>query len=1073
MSEVRRSSRIRTKSNENASATEAGSKDEQRLNGSDGESDSENESESEGDVQDDEDYEEPSKKRRAGSNSKGAPRQKRAKSAGMSRPSTTSKQEQENYLETIKDFQPTELFEILSTSEDVSIDELLRNWLESYSTDRDVFLQDFINLLLCCCGAIARLEAHDVHSNESSNETVGELQLLFQKQKVHEFHLLISKNSKKKTKYPHLYANFVEFMSRLMDIANDLQLLYVESDQDESEISTGPLVLDLLTWLSPLSVCKIRSLRYVATLTLYLFQDFLADHVVDLDKNYLSKLSKQLAAENKKKKPSLKTLEKIEGTIAEIQGSKMVTQGIIDNIIKLCFVHRFKDVDEAVRCESMIHLSAWIKSYPEYFLKVTFLKYFGWLLSDSSANVRLQVLKILPNLIVQSHRKAVDNSAVRQFFERFKDRILEIALKDVNLEVKLSAVNVLVEVASLGYLEDGEILLISSLIFEDNKVNISSHGRNSRYLGSVAKFISCITEERYQEFSRNRDLPKSLFDVEPSSAVKVGIFMNILNDSLAEHLRQEAHSDAETKIRILFQAAEFLYPYFGSLINDLCRMLIFEGDFGHPSLQTSVEVEENNLTLLLPTDSNNVVLYVTTLHGLSYGGKYAKSQSRFKVAEAILPHLEKLIKHMPIESSNILSSMLGIFNLFSFEDWLHTGCEKDIRKIVEKIIKAFNETNLCSGPEDMKYKSFLEAVEHVRKLAFNELDELWLNHITYLKIHLVKFLGEKIQNSESSQSTDDDKMVNALYGSFLNKLTLLGKVYPIEFEDKLLDLFLNGYVRRVPAIAAHCQLESVQEINFKLLSLLSTWQLQKWVDLLEKSSETTVPSQVPISSFKTVKALLDSFYSIFKVLASDLNDNDGTLEDFLLKWSAANSFIDILISLKVFELGVADSERSWKSALMEQFPHYIQESANLVFLQVFLYLESLYASESSVQLDRNPEEDANLNDIKYAGFEGNSEKELLLFTIKLKAVMKLGVRLSNDHIATRISLNKEKLGVLYTKVIDDKSFEGSKDDKASGSKQLLKDHSNEELEPIDEQSQEDEPAEISMIGHESIDDSEI
>lgn len=1068
MTEVRRSSRIRTKSSENVQVRSDSSADLGR-GGNESGSASGSESDSENEVQDDEDYQEPSRKRPTRGKSHDGSQRKRARSSGVSRSSTVSKEDQETYLETIKDFQPTELFEVLSTSEDCSIDELLRGLLEGYSNDRDEFLQDFLNLLLCCCGAAARLEAHDVHSNESSNETVGELQLIFQRQKIHEFHLLISKSSRKKTKYPHLYSNFVEFMFRLLDVANDLQLLYVESGEDNSEIGTGPLVLDLLTWLSPLSVCKIRALRYVATLTLYLFQDFLASHVVDLDKNYLSKLSKQLAVENKKKRPNSKTLEKVEASIAEIQGSEMVTQGIIDNIVKLCFVHRFKDVDEDIRCESMVHLSTWIKSYPEYFLKVTFLKYFGWLLSDSSVNVRLQVLRILPSLITQHQRKAVDNSAVRQFFERFKQRILEIALKDYNLEVKLSAVNVLVEVASLGYLEDGEILSISSLIFHDNKINVSSHGRNSRYLGSVAKFIASITEERYQDFARNRELPKTLFDIESASAVRIGIFMNLLNDSLLEYLQQEVTVDAETKIRILFQAAEFLYPHFGSLLNDTCRMLTYDGDFTHSFLENAINTEESNLTLLLPSNSNNTILYVTVLHGLSYGGRCLKGQPRLKVAEAVLPYLEKLIKHLPIETSNILSSILGIFSLFSFEDWLHTGCEKDIKKIVEKIIKAFNETSLGPGTVDLKYKAFLEAVEHVRKLAFNELDELWLNQITQLKIHLMQFLKENVK--ENDRNPDQSQIVGSLYGIFLNKLALLGKVYPIEFEGDLLDLFLKKFVRKVPEIVVHCQLETIQEVHFNLLSLLSTWQLQKWVDLLEKSSESNFQSQVPISSLENVRAIVDSFNSIFEALASDKNDNNGTLEDFLLKWTASNSFIDIVISLKVFELGLADTERSWSYALKEQFPAHMSENANSVLSQVFLYLESLYANEASLQLDRNPEEDVNLNDVKYKGFEGKCEKELLLFTIKLKALMKLRLGLSSS-LLSRISLNKEKLGPLYIKVIEDTTFDHDKGEKAPAG-QPLREQSNEVLEPIDEHSQEEEPAEISMLEHEPVDDSEI
>lgn len=92
-------------------------------------------------------------------------------------------------------------------------------------------------------------------------------------------------------------------MTKLLEVANDLQLLYVESDEDDTQIVTGNLVLDLLTWLSSFSVCKIRCFRYISTLTLYLFQDYLTQQAVNLEKNYLAKLSKQLSLEEKKKGP--------------------------------------------------------------------------------------------------------------------------------------------------------------------------------------------------------------------------------------------------------------------------------------------------------------------------------------------------------------------------------------------------------------------------------------------------------------------------------------------------------------------------------------------------------------------------------------------------------------------------------------------------------------------------------------------------------------------------------------------------------------------------------------------------
>lgn len=286
MTAVRRSTRIRTKSQvieedyddeQNTSAQHvesdkitAKTQHEEEEEQDPGESE-ESSSEDDYEDQDDDDYvdtataKRKSRKRKpkSASNTSSKRQKKKPTSAQKSAVSHApayhrSKKDQDQYLEIAKDFQPTELFDILSTSEDVSIEELLREWLETYSENRDKFLQEFINLLLNCCGSVARVEDHDVHSNESSNETIGEIQLLFQRQKLHEFYLLISKENKKRKNFKMgpLYQNFAEFMTKLLEVANDLQLLYVESDEDDTQIVTGNLVLDLLTWLSSFQFAK-------------------------------------------------------------------------------------------------------------------------------------------------------------------------------------------------------------------------------------------------------------------------------------------------------------------------------------------------------------------------------------------------------------------------------------------------------------------------------------------------------------------------------------------------------------------------------------------------------------------------------------------------------------------------------------------------------------------------------------------------------------------------------------------------------------------------------------------------
>lgn len=1083
MSEVRRSSRIRSKSTQEKEVDDGAEErirgvqtdDDTTVNGiQTDESEEESSSDEEGRAGDD-DYEEPTKaKKRRGPQRARSQNSKRAKKSagGLVRTAVTSKSKNsaEDFEQIIADFEPTELFEILATSEDVSIDELLRSWLETYTTNRDQFLQEFINLLLCSCGAIARVENHDVHSNESSNETIGEVQLMFQKQKVHEFHLLISKNNKKRSKFPAFYSNFVEFMSRLMESANELQLLYSESEEEDSQISTSPLILDLLTWLSSLSVCKLRALRYVSTLTLYLFQDYLTEHVVHLESNYLSKLSKQLAVEEKKKRPNAKAVEKLESAIEEVQSSKIVIQSIIDNIIKICFVHRFKDVDASLRCTSMIHLSNWIKNYPEYFLKVTFLKYFGWLLSDLSSEVRLHILKALPQLFVKNQNKYVDNSAVRQFFERFKERILEISLKDENLEVRISAVHVLVEVVSLGYLEESESLEITNLIFDDNEVKITSHSKNSRLLAAVAKFFSQVVDDRCESFTKNHEiLDEAVYGVDATSVVKIGVFTRLLNESLLLHFQRVTNLEPEAKIHILFQASEFLYPYFSTLLADFCQILVYDGEYDHPSMQRESreddeETMEDDVKLLLPNEINSIVLYITTLHGLCYGGVRLKNQPKFKVAEAILPQLDNLMTQLPIHSSRVLSSMLGIFKLFSFEDWIHTGYEKTLVEIVKRIVRAFTETSLRSTQNDINFKAFSETIQFIKEMELSELDELWLNQITQLKVQLNKFLDE-FMNSDVQEGSIDEN-INTLYTMFINKLVLLGKVYPIEFDSSLIEKYLKLHIAKIPAQFNKIDRDTIELMNFKVLTLIITWQLQKWTEVFERAASSSVIPQVPILIIHSIASIMKTMNSVIL----ELNDSANISVNFPLTYSLANSFIDNVVSIKVIELRLPESATSWHRAFEEIIQPSIDDRAQFVLLQVFLYLESLVANEIDIQLERFAEEDANLNDIKEDVFSGESEKEFLLLALKLKGLMKLDL-LREDFIS-RMALNKEQLGSLFGSIMDDTFFEHEK--KQDKPYRILHERSAKNSGDKGEPSQTDEMySDIDMLENDPIADSEI
>ncbi|CCH60963.1 hypothetical protein TBLA_0D04670 [Henningerozyma blattae CBS 6284] len=1050
----------------------------------------------------DEDYQAPGERRRS-SRKRGSIRDRNSKKIKRMKTNQLSlrshgknlgsKEDQEQYIEMIHNFEPTELFEILCNSEDISINELLREKLEEYQSNRDKFISEFINLILCCCGVIARVEEHDVRNNDLANETVSELQSIFQKQKIHEFHLLLSKTQKKKAKYPNLYPNFMEFMSKMMDMANELQMLSVDDDEEEDNeeitMKTGHFVIDLLTWLASFSVCKIRCFRYISTSILYSFQDSIVQQVFDLNNNYLLKLNKQLANEQKKKRSNKKTIAKLEKTLNEIEQNKMVMQSIIDNIIKLCFIHRFKDIDELIRSDSMYHLANWIQVYPEFFLKVSYLKYFGWLLSDTSVEVRLQILKILPYVLSLQHasnpkikkgkgktkndevnQKKFDNSSIRQFFERFQERIIEIAINDENLDIRINAVQVLNEVVTLGYMEDTDAFKVISLIFNKDQLNLGSKTKRFKFMNALASFFTLVVDEKIIEFNKNYKIPKKLYDFASKDVIRIGTMMKIINMGMQYHVNENLKTTSESrdgdgdinlennssnnvkdissseKVQRIYQTAEFLSLTYSDIIGKIGEMLTYEGEYENTSNvddynigneedeeqeEEDNEGERNDIIkgikkyLLLPYNQENTILYLTVLNGL-INGNAIKGKEKMIIGEMILPQIEKLIKFLPMTLKSVYMNVFEIFVKFEYKEWIDVGLEEnDILGVITQIIKVFNEISIITADEELgnlggeidlnktDSKIFCRVFQHIKNFQINTIDEIMINNIDEIKLQFDKYLDEQL-NIEKMNNVELEypERVGGIFDKFLNKLVIFGKEYNIEFEENEFNKFNENFLTKINNLIENFDDSTIKKINFKIFSVIVQWRLKEFEEMGIKSKMTV----------RTVE-ILNTILMLFELRRGE-TDKDIIGKIFMMKWKILNVLIDVIISIKVYDI----KEGNNGNDLMENIPYLIQERNIEVIKQIFLAFESYIGTNRDLQLEREDQEDVNINDdseiIMDRWFGSNKEiieRNFLIFTIKVKSLFKIGI-LDDNLLDNRMKLNSEKLGKIFSDIINDEIF---------------------------------------------------
>ena len=149
------------------------------------------------------------------------------------------------------------------------------------------------------------------------------------------------------------------------------------------------------------------------------------------------------------------------------------------------FVHRYRDLDPNIRAECVHAIGLWFKRYPEHFLDGSYLRYVGWVLSDSNTHVRLEAVKALLGVYDQADYIG----SLNHFTERFKPRLIEIATRDTELSIRVTAIQVLGLIDGHSLLEEEEREKLCLLVF-DQEVKVRK--AVSRFVKSV--WEDCLTE---------------------------------------------------------------------------------------------------------------------------------------------------------------------------------------------------------------------------------------------------------------------------------------------------------------------------------------------------------------------------------------------------------------------------------------------------------------------------------------------------------------------------------------------------------------------------------------------------
>ena len=305
---------------------------------------------------------------------------------------------------------------------------------------------DMINFVIRCTGCNSRVDVHDIEDQDNVPSKLGDIQEDYQALKPTDYPLI----SRVKGNASFRSA-LTGFFVTLISTCHEAGLLY----------SDLAILENIEVWVHTMSSSTLRPFRHTATVIALTIGNTLCTVAADIADN-AAKTMRQKEGEEKKKNLNKERVKALETKIAE--GDRRRTQVVdsMKDLLDAVFIHRYRDVDPKIRLECVTALGNWITTLPDVYFDGMHLRYLGWVLSDVSPSTRAEVIKQLSKLF-----KNEDNAPrLRTFTEKFRARIVEMAVRDSEVTIRASTVELLDMIRKTGLLEPDDIDVIGRLIYD-------------------------------------------------------------------------------------------------------------------------------------------------------------------------------------------------------------------------------------------------------------------------------------------------------------------------------------------------------------------------------------------------------------------------------------------------------------------------------------------------------------------------------------------------------------------------------------------------------------------------------
>ncbi|KAJ3344951.1 hypothetical protein HDU83_004578, partial [Entophlyctis luteolus] len=384
------------------------------------------------------------------------------------------------------------------------------DWIEDYGENDRSALEKLITFVLHTSGCFESIDAADLEDEDLMKEALEQLQAKLESSE--NYPLIAKKTSGRGTRTSTTSAKFrtnlKEFWTKWFLKLKNLPTnspIFTTQDSEHEDSGTPQTVFETVkTWLTLMSSSAFRAFRHTATTTILVLMSSLCDASATVYEEWTT-LNRQLDAlkkdsSGKTKSAKAERISILERDVDDLAGKKWILEKHMSDLFERCIYH----FEYNTKQQNLAFLFIDIVILTRLFAWSVFGNLdFGWLNFQNitlmpitfgilAPSVRLESLKSLHTL----YKSPTTHMSLRAFTERFKPRLLEMALRDRStasgtssggtLSVRATAVDVVADATRAGLVSDADRAAAQVLVF----CRVDAHTRER-----VSAFVAqCVRE---------------------------------------------------------------------------------------------------------------------------------------------------------------------------------------------------------------------------------------------------------------------------------------------------------------------------------------------------------------------------------------------------------------------------------------------------------------------------------------------------------------------------------------------------------------------------------------------------